>query len=376
MTDAASSPLHAALTRHAKRDGDDAVVACFRDFLASHPDVFQRHHPPGHFTGSAWLVSADGERVLLTHHRKLGRWFQLGGHADGDTDLARVALREAEEESGVCGLVVEPDIFDLDRHRIPARGHEPEHWHYDVRFVVRATRDENFRVGEESLDLAWRSIRDLVTDNSIDASIRRMARRWLDRMQDGPASVATNAPWQPELTSARLRLDALRPEDAGALFDYRADPRVSRYQGWRPNMLAEAEGFIDGVRRITFATEGTWFQWALRDRHDEALIGDLGLHFLDADSVELGITLSPAQQGQCLASEALREVLGFVFEQLGRQQVVAHVDPRNSDCIRLLERLGMRRDEVASISQANADSPEDLVYALRADAWRARNPAS
>lgn len=172
--------LHAALQQYAdSTPAQVAVAAQFLDFFQSHPDVFLRSHRPGHFTGSAWLVSADGERVLLTHHRKLGRWFQPGGHADGDSNLMRVALREAEEESGLVDLAVEPAIFDLDRHLIPARGAEPAHWHYDVRFVVRATASEAFAVGEESLDLAWRPVADLVTDEALDASIRRMARRWL-----------------------------------------------------------------------------------------------------------------------------------------------------------------------------------------------------
>jgi 8-oxo-dGTP pyrophosphatase MutT (NUDIX family) len=118
---------------------------------------------------------------VLTHHRKLGRWMQLGGHADGDRDLSRVALREAGEESGLPGLVVEPAIFDLDRHAIPARGTEPEHWHYDVRYVVRATTSEAFTVNEESLELAWRPIADIASDAGMDASLRRMARRWLAR---------------------------------------------------------------------------------------------------------------------------------------------------------------------------------------------------
>lgn len=156
-----------------------AAVDLFSRFLDSHADVFQRWHAPGHLTGSAWLVSADGRRVLLTHHRKLDRWLQLGGHADGDTDLARVALREAEEESGLRGLQVEPAIFDLDRHRIPARGNEPEHWHYDVRFVVRAGEGEHFVVSRESKALAWRDIADVADDASLDASLRRMAHRWL-----------------------------------------------------------------------------------------------------------------------------------------------------------------------------------------------------
>lgn len=143
--------------------------------------AFLREDHHGHFTGSSWLVSGDGERVLLTHHRKLERWLQLGGHADGDTDLSRVALREAEEESGLVGLSVEAEPFDLDRHRIPARAQEPEHWHYDVRYVVRAGQSEAFAVSEESHALAWRSIREIAEDPTSDESLRRMARKWLDR---------------------------------------------------------------------------------------------------------------------------------------------------------------------------------------------------
>ncbi|PWK92966.1 NUDIX hydrolase [Fulvimonas soli] len=177
-------PMHilsASLRDYARTHVDDAVAAEFLAFLASSPAVFERTHAAGHFTASAWLVGADGARVLLTHHRKLGRWLQLGGHADGDADLARVALREAEEESGLAGLRVEGGIFDLDRHRIPARGGEPEHWHYDVRYVVRACGGEAFAVSAESLALAWVPVRALAGDPAVDASLRRMARRWLAR---------------------------------------------------------------------------------------------------------------------------------------------------------------------------------------------------
>jgi 8-oxo-dGTP pyrophosphatase MutT (NUDIX family) len=163
----------------------DAATAADRDaflgFAAAHADCCERTLAPGHFTGSAWLVSADGRRVLLTHHRKLDRWLQLGGHADGDGDLARVALREAEEESGMTGLRLEGGVFDLDRHLIPARGTEPAHWHYDVRFVVRATASEAFVVNEESHALAWREIAAIAADPGADESMRRMAGRWLRR---------------------------------------------------------------------------------------------------------------------------------------------------------------------------------------------------
>jgi 8-oxo-dGTP pyrophosphatase MutT (NUDIX family) len=158
-----------------------AICESFLEFAASAPSVFLRGHAVGHFTGSAWLVSADGERVLLTHHRKLERWLQLGGHADGDDDLARVALREAEEESGLSDLLVEGGIFDLDRHLIPSRGAEAAHWHYDVRYVVRATASEDFSINEESMALAWKPIGAIAQDPQADVSLRRMASKWIAR---------------------------------------------------------------------------------------------------------------------------------------------------------------------------------------------------
>ena len=156
-----------------------ATVALFEALLGDAGDPFRRQRLAGHFTASAWLVSGDGQRVLLTHHRKLGRWLQLGGHADGDRDLAAVALKEAGEESGLTGLSVDPAIFDLDRHTIPEHNGVPTHWHYDLRFVVRAGAGEAYVVGDESHDLAWRRIAALVADDGVDPSVRRMAAKWL-----------------------------------------------------------------------------------------------------------------------------------------------------------------------------------------------------
>jgi 8-oxo-dGTP pyrophosphatase MutT (NUDIX family) len=171
-----------------EHDRDREAQGMFHSFAAKYPNCCERTLSIGHFTGSAWLVSMDGERVLLTHHRKLDRWLQLGGHADGDGDLAGVALREAAEESGLTDLTILAEIFDLDRHAIPARGSEPGHWHYDVRFVVRALGSEAFAVGEESHDLAWRSISELVADSSVDESVRRMAAKWLKPARQTPRS--------------------------------------------------------------------------------------------------------------------------------------------------------------------------------------------
>ena len=184
MTDATASDqardaLRLALARYQPASDEPEVASAYADLLSRQPSAFLRSCLPGHFTGSAWVVSADGERTLLTHHRKLDRWLQPGGHADGDADLAQVALREACEETGLPGLSLVAGIFDLDRHRIPARGAELEHWHYDVRYVVRAGSDERFVVSAESRALAWRDIAGIATDENMEPSLRRMARKWL-----------------------------------------------------------------------------------------------------------------------------------------------------------------------------------------------------
>jgi 8-oxo-dGTP pyrophosphatase MutT (NUDIX family) len=172
--------LVTALSAYARTwPGEAEGIIAFQDLLDDSHDPFMRDRLAGHFTASAWLVDAAGMRLLMTHHRKLDRWLQLGGHADGDRNLAAVALREAEEESGLTDLVVLPEIFDLDRHWIPERGDVPGHWHYDVRYVVRTTGSEQFVVSDESHALAWRGIAGLLDDPGLDPSIARMARKWL-----------------------------------------------------------------------------------------------------------------------------------------------------------------------------------------------------
>ena len=174
--------LESALVGYAGRWPEEAVTAAlFRDLLGDAENPFRRERLAGHFTASCWLVDRSGARVLLTHHRKLGLWLQLGGHADGQRELHLAALREAEEESGLAGLRVDDAIFDLDRHWIPEHKTVPAHWHYDVRYVVHAGGNEAYTVSEESLDLAWRRIDELAADPATDASVRRMSMKWLAR---------------------------------------------------------------------------------------------------------------------------------------------------------------------------------------------------
>jgi len=132
------------------------MVADALQFIAAHPDCLTRACRPGHLTGSSWIVNRTRSHTLLTLHRKLGRWLNPGGHADGDPDLPAVALREAREESGLASVrLLQPELFDFDRHRIPEHAGVPEHWHYDFRFLLEADADEPLVISEESKDLRW-----------------------------------------------------------------------------------------------------------------------------------------------------------------------------------------------------------------------------
>jgi 8-oxo-dGTP pyrophosphatase MutT (NUDIX family) len=170
----------ALLRRHEPRaepSTEAAMLAKFFPFLAAHPDCLWRTCLEGHLTASAWIVDPTRTRALLTHHRKLGRWLQLGGHADGEADLLAAALREAREESGLARLrAVSAEIFDVDRHRIPARKAEPEHWHFDVRFLLEADPAEPLSRSDESHDLAWVPLAELPR-YSTEESLARLARK-------------------------------------------------------------------------------------------------------------------------------------------------------------------------------------------------------
>lgn len=157
---------------------EEEVLQAFMDFVRREPECFSRCLAVGHITGSAWVVSRDGAEVLLTHHRKLDRWLQLGGHADGDADVLAVAFKEAEEESGLTDLTqVGSGIFDIDIHRIPERKGEPAHFHYDVRYVLRADGATDYVVSDESHDLRWVAL-DEVETLTQEASMMRMVEKW------------------------------------------------------------------------------------------------------------------------------------------------------------------------------------------------------
>jgi 8-oxo-dGTP pyrophosphatase MutT (NUDIX family) len=146
-------------------------------FIEQFEDCFERTQQSGHITASALIVNAQRTRTLLTHHHKLEKWLQLGGHSDGDPDPLNVAMREAEEESGLKNVIpVSKTIFDVDVHTIPARKNEPEHFHYDIRFLFEADDTEPLIISAESKDLAWIPLAE-IERYTTEESMLRMVRK-------------------------------------------------------------------------------------------------------------------------------------------------------------------------------------------------------
>jgi len=151
------------------------------DFIQAQPECFERSLAMGHITASSWLLNRDGSKFLLMHHTKLNNWFQLGGHCDGNPDVLEVAIKEAQEESGIKGIAaVCLDIFDIDIHLIPENSRDKAHYHYDVRFLLQVTSDEDVVQNHESKELRWIA-KDLSALPTRNVSIVRMFNKWMNR---------------------------------------------------------------------------------------------------------------------------------------------------------------------------------------------------
>ncbi len=144
------------------------------ELIRTEPDCFHRRLLTGHITGSALIVDPDRTQALLLYHAKLLKWLQPGGHADGNPDVLQVAIREAEEETGLTGFrPIQVTPFDLDVHPIPARGAEPAHFHYDIRYLLEAEPDWKLNPNSESKALKWIPLSEISRYNT-ELSVTRM----------------------------------------------------------------------------------------------------------------------------------------------------------------------------------------------------------
>lgn len=168
--------LHAAaaeaLTAWPAPDAEqERLRVTYLEHLAAHQDGVWKACRDGHLTASALVIAPDRGRVLLTLHRKLRMWLQMGGHCEPqDATLAAAALREATEESGVAGLTLLPTgPVRLDRH------HTPCAWHLDVQYAALAPAGAEPVVSEESLDVRWFDYAEVaaVADDSVVRLVER-----------------------------------------------------------------------------------------------------------------------------------------------------------------------------------------------------------
>lgn len=166
------------LNAHHTADAEELkMLEEMKIFVVANEQCFERTFTPGHVTASGWVISEAGDSVLLMHHRKLGRWFQPGGHCDGDPDVLAVARKEVEEETGLVNFrVAREGVFDVDIHLIPANSKDAAHFHYDVRFLFMADANAELVINSESRDLRWIPLAE-VQDFNNSESILRMVRK-------------------------------------------------------------------------------------------------------------------------------------------------------------------------------------------------------
>ena len=176
------------------------------------------------------------------------------------------------------------------------------------------------------------------------------------------------------IQTERLMLRKLGLTDAEAVFAYRSDVKVNRFLSKRPISVHEVETMITSEIAPVFNQVGTWFQMGLFDLKTNAICGDIGVHFIDTEQVELGYTLAASYQGKGLATEALSALIDMLFDELAKHRIIASIDPRNEPSIRLMERLGFRKEAHFHRSIfMHGEWTDDVIYAMLQSEWKKTN---
>jgi len=174
------------------------------------------------------------------------------------------------------------------------------------------------------------------------------------------------------IQSERLIMRPIKAEDAEAMFGYRSNATINQFQGWIPETIADVREFIQDKICTVIDQPDSWFQLAIIRKDNGELIGDIGIHFLESESlqVEIGFTLDCNQHGNGFATEALTEILNFLFRKLNKHRVIASIDPRNEKSIRVVEWIGMLKEAHFRKSLwIKNEWVDDLVYAILKEDW-------
>jgi len=170
----------------------------------------------------------------------------------------------------------------------------------------------------------------------------------------------------------RLIIRPIKPDDKYELFEYRSDTETNKYQGWVPKSIADVELFIDGVSKHPDEPE-TWFQVVLIEKESQKLIGDIGIHFFGKENkqAEIGFTLSKAYHKKGYAKESVERIIDYLFVGLDKHRIIASADPQNENSIRLLEKIGFRKEaHFIKSFFLNDGWVDDVVYAMIEDDWK------
>lgn len=174
-----------------------------------------------------------------------------------------------------------------------------------------------------------------------------------------------------DIRTGRLIIRTLEMKDKEAFFKYRSLPEIYQYQSWRPINISEIEEFINKNISVCVNKANSWLQLAVCLKEGQ-MIGDIGIHFMDDDyQIEIGYTLSPEYQGNGYAQEAVKAVIDYSFTELKKHRVTASVDPDNIKSIKLLEKIGFRK-EAHFIKSFNLNNQwyDDCIYAILEDEWK------
>ena len=176
------------------------------------------------------------------------------------------------------------------------------------------------------------------------------------------------------LETKRLLIRPISLDDMELIFEYRRDKETNKYQGWIPETLDDVEVFIEKVSKKIDEPE-TWFQFVIIEKESQKLIGDLGVHFIGSENkqTEIGCTLDKHFQNKGYATEALNALIDYLFNTLNKHRIIASIDPGNKGSIRLVERIGFRKEAhfVESLF-VNGDWVDDLIYAILGKEWNAQ----